>query len=209
MSHEALTGRQWRFLAGLDQADVDRFCEAVRVRELTEGQWICRPGDPADTFYFVIDGLLSICTESEDGRCVATELLLPGECGGCCCLGNRPGTTVLGARVVLASRVGVVERARMIQMICEMPQLAFGLLDMMQSRERKLEEKLIRVLSLPARERVQAFFADVGAPPLEEAARLPLTHQDIADLLGLTRETVSRAISELRRSERRRSSVAS
>ncbi len=201
MSRIEMSRRRWGFLTGLDQKASERFWQVVRERTLPVGAWVCRPGDPADTFYFVDEGMLCVSTESEDGRCVATELLRPGECGGCCCLGQVPGTTVLGARAILPSRIGAIERREFVPLIAENPSLAFGLLDVLQSRERKLEQRLIRVLSLPALERVRDLLSDVGAASVFGMQQLPLTHQDIADLLGLTRETVSRAIAELRRAE--------
>ena len=55
-----------------DPASMERFLALCHRRRYPNKTAIIRPGDPANTLYYVIDGSLAVCTEDEQGR----ELIL-------------------------------------------------------------------------------------------------------------------------------------
>jgi CRP-like cAMP-binding protein len=56
-------------------------------------------------------------------------------------------------------------------------------------------------MSMMAKSRVASFLIDLGqrSKTTTNSIKLPMSHQDIADHLGLKRETLSRTITELQR----------
>ena len=52
----------------LDQAAVERFLAHCQRRRYPNRTDVFRPGDPAGTLYYVVNGSVSIIAEEEDGR---------------------------------------------------------------------------------------------------------------------------------------------
>jgi hypothetical protein len=55
-----------------DPASMERFLALCHRRRYPGKTAIIRPGDPANTLYYVVEGSLAVCTEDEQGR----ELIL-------------------------------------------------------------------------------------------------------------------------------------
>ena len=51
-----------------DPASMGRFLDACHRRRYPGKTAIIRPGDPANTLYYVVEGSLAVCTEDEEGR---------------------------------------------------------------------------------------------------------------------------------------------
>src|SRR5690606_33166946 len=63
----------------LDQAVIDRFLVHCQRRRYPNRTDVFRPGDPAGTLYYVVNGSVSIIAEEEDGRELVLGYYGPGE----------------------------------------------------------------------------------------------------------------------------------
>lgn len=167
-------------------------CSEFRYRRGTE---VFGEGEETEYVYQIISGAVRTYKLLSDGRRQINSFHLPGDL-----FGLENGTTHrFTAEAVVETRVRITRRR--------------GLLDTMQSRDtgassflnlvtRSLQHAENHMLLLgrkTALERVAAFLLEIderlGHPTV---MGLPMSRRDIADYLGLTLETVSRAFSTLR-----------
>jgi CRP-like cAMP-binding protein len=160
-------------------------------------------GDPADRVFQVVSGVLMLYKLLADGRRQVVELLGPGDMFGYSLeeLYDCSAETLVPCTVTGYDR-SAFERS---------PTLLHTLNRCMQAQLGALREHAMLLGRKSALERVASFLlrcvpnrgghACLGSRQNGECAdvRLTMTRQEIADYLGLTIETVSRAFSELRR----------
>jgi CRP-like cAMP-binding protein len=72
------------------------------------------------------------------------------------------------------------------------------LIRILAAKQRSLAYRLIEVSALPARERLLDLLGRLQREPGGPRGRLPLTHEEIANCLGLSRITVTRTLTALR-----------
>jgi CRP-like cAMP-binding protein len=72
------------------------------------------------------------------------------------------------------------------------------LIRILAAKQRSLAYRLIEVSALPARERLLDLLGRLQREPGGPRGRLPLTHEEIANYLGLSRITVTRTLTALR-----------
>lgn len=158
-------------------------------------------GDPADRIFQVVDGAVMLYKLLPDGRRQVVELLGAGDVFG---LSSKPtcdsSAETLTAALVTAYDRSTVERS---------PSFLTRLNRCVQAQICALHEHTVLLGRKSALERVASFlmrFAPRHSCPayqtgeaMPAVVRLTMTRQEIADYLGLTIETVSRAFSELRR----------
>jgi CRP/FNR family transcriptional regulator len=161
-------------------------------------------GDPADRIYQVMDGAVMLYKLLPDGRRQVVELLGPGDVFG---LSSRT-IYEASAETLTPVQLGVYDRT----VVERSPVFVQKLNRCVQAQMCALHEHAVLLGRKSALERVASFllrfvpdrggFGCVGRTAGREdlaKVRLTMTRQEIADYLGLTIETVSRAFSELRR----------
>ncbi|BBF92082.1 helix-turn-helix domain-containing protein [Blastochloris tepida] len=180
--------------------DVDGEIEGQRVR-FAQHSLIFLEGDPADRIFQVVDGAVMLYKLLPDGRRQVVELLGPGDIFG---LSFKPvydsSAETLSPALVTSYERSAVERS---------PHFLARLNRCVQSQICALHEHAVLLGRKSALERVASFlmrFVPLHTCPTHQereqmlaTVRLTMTRQEIADYLGLTIETVSRAFSELRR----------
>jgi CRP/FNR family nitrogen fixation transcriptional regulator len=161
-------------------------------------QEICRQGQEASTWYYVIAGAALRGIIKADGRRQVVDLLFPGDFFGLTAHNEydytveaaTPGTIVAGypRKSVETCADSNPELGR------ELRQIAFEGLS-------RLQEQLLIVGRITAQEKVASFIlamADRLSDGRNDCITLPVSRYDIADYLAVSVETVSRALSELK-----------
>lgn len=170
---------------------------------LAQHTHVFREGDQADRIYQVIEGAVMLYKLLPDGRRQVVELLGPGDVFG---LTDSPQHEC-SAETLVAGCVRVYERS----LVESSPHLLRAISQCLRVQICALHEHAVLLGRKSALERLATFLircipdrGGIGCkgPMLGKDTaniRLRMTRQEIADYLGLTIETVSRAFSELRR----------
>jgi CRP/FNR family transcriptional regulator len=161
-----------------------------------------REGDDATRIYELVDGAVMLYKLLPDGRRQVVELIGPGNVFGISAIPvyECSAETLVSGQAIIHDRA-VVERS---------PELFRRLSARLQAQFCAMHEHAVLLGRKSALERVASFIMQCvpgrggyGCPgPSGDNSinvRLGMTRQEIADYLGLTIETVSRAFSELRR----------
>ena len=164
----------------------------VHRTSLRKGEILFEKNKPSDALYGLVSGQVKLFSTAEDGRQISFGLLGPGELVGA--LGvPRHSSAIALAHCELATL-----KQRDLQPLMERhPVLREALAYSSAEAARQLSERIedAAFLSIDARvEKALLDFARRFGERMEERVCVRLRQQDLADSLGLSRESVSRVL---------------
>ena len=153
-------------------------------------------GEPAEYLYRVVSGAVRKMRFSSDGRRQILAFCLPGDVFGL----ELGETHSLSAEAVNDAELVMVRRSMIEKAAADDPRAARCWLAHASSSLTKAREHALILGRKGASERVAAFLLLISERfPRGQEIDLPMSRMDIADYLGLTIETVSRAFTEMER----------
>lgn len=170
------------------------------VRRYRRDTLLITEGDHGDTLYIILAGRLRAYSANlESEREVTYGVYLPGEYVGE--MGLDGGLRAANVVTLEASTVVVVTRPTLEAHLREDPAFAFELLNKVIRRARAATMGLRQIALNDVYGRVKALLEALAEPQGDGTllVRERLTHKDIAQRLGCTREMVSRVMKDLER----------
>jgi CRP/FNR family transcriptional regulator, cyclic AMP receptor protein len=180
---------------GLDRSELDSFAAVTRERSYPRGSVIVFEDDPGDALFIVREGRVKVVLIGEDGREVILGILGVGDhFGELSLIDGRPRSAHVIA--MEEARLLVLRREDFRQRVQESPRVGWALMQELSARLRKADEQIGSLVLLDVNGRIaQLLLARFGSDAAAvRGARL--THQQIAQMVGASRETVSRAMKE-------------
>ena len=191
--------------AALDQRELVSLNAIGRTRMLAAGESLIWEGDESVLVANVIEGVLKLSTGTEDGREQIVGMVFPSDFIG------RPFGAVTGHGVTALTdaQVCIFNRRDFDAFAREHPGLQHKLLQRTLDELDRTRRWMLLLGRKSAGEKVASFLlemadrtavagCDAAAAPLEVRMDLPVSRQQIADVLGLTIETVSRQFTRLK-----------
>lgn len=168
----------------------------VRMR-FDRNEEIFGQDEPAEYVYRVVSGAVRTMRFSSDGRRQILGFHLPGDVFGL----ELGDAYSLSAEAVGPSDIVMVRRSALDKAASDDPGAARSLLKLTSEQLAEAREHALVLGRKGAGERVAAFLLQLADRFVAKREMdLPMSRADIADYLGLTIETVSRAFSEFERS---------
>ncbi len=161
-------------------------------------QTIFNEGDDARYSYKILEGGVRLCKVRSDGRRQIADFLLPGDMFGFE-EGDEHSLTAEALCDVVVMRCA---RNQVERLSDESPDVRRKLMTLLRRELSAAQQHLVMLGRQTAKERVSSFLlllAERNGAEDGEALDLPMGRQDIADYLGLTIETVCRALTDLKR----------
>lgn len=189
--------------ADLGQESLDALASMVQVRRYPKGAFIVGQRDTGACMYLLTAGRAKVSLASEEGRELVLDYLeAPAHFGEMSLVDARPRS----ADVIAVTDVEVlaIDGKDLSMAIRIQPKLALSLIATLSRRLRTMIGRLEDMAFHDARHRVMRVIMNVATANLEArgvAEIRGMTHYDIATLAGTSRETASRIISSLVRSE--------
>ena len=198
--------------SGLQRDELLKFAELTRERTYPKGSVILFQGDPGDSLYVLRQGRAKVVLIGEDGREVILGVLEPGaHFGELALIDDQPRS----AHVIAMedSQLLILRREDFRRRVEANPSIAWALLTELSRRLRRADQKIGGLVLLDVPGRISRLLLDLSSESSNGTIEKPLTHQTIAQMIGASRETVSRAMKEFQqegliRVERRRIAVA-
>ncbi len=182
--------------ASADQFSVIATCSGVIATEFSynKDEDIYGEGEPSEYVYQVIQGAVRTYRLLSDGRRQIGAFHLPGDV-----FGLEPGSTYrLTAEAIVDTTVRLVKRRSLEVAAGSNAQVARNLWTMTAGDLRHAEDHMLLLGRKTAMERVATFLLEMDRRLAKAGMMaLPMCRRDIGDYLGLTLETVSRALSQL------------
>ena len=186
---------------GLDENDLEAIARVTIKRSIDKDQVIILAEEEGDALFIIIKGQVKVSILSEDGREVILSLLGEGAVFGELSLldGKPRSANVVATR---NTEIYTLRRPDFLQLMYRVPQIAISLLAELASRLRRSDRKIegLALLDVTGRisETLLQLATDQGTDS-EEGIVLKgrPTHQELANMSGTTRETVSRVLKRL------------
>lgn len=196
---------QWRERSEwcvLKSDDIQFLDDKKSTRVFRNGEFIFYQGDACGGVYTVVSGVLAIRKTDSEGHSALVRLRHPGET-----IGYRDffsgGIFTTSAQALSDGSLCFIEKGAVDQLLERNPSLGLGFLQQMAMDLQTAEETILQSVALPMRTRMAHLLLtlkDRFAEADDQGAlsmKLPLSRQDIADVLGARPETVARIIHAL------------
>ena len=198
--------------SGIDRTELQRFADMTRERFYPRGSVILFENDPGDSLFVVRQGRVKVVLIGEDGREVILGVLgVSDHFGELSLIDDRPRS----AHVIAMddSHLLVLRREDFRKRVEASPAVAWALLSELSRRLRRADEKIGGLVLLDVPGRIARLLLDLADETGANTIEKRLTHQTIAQMIGASRETVSRAMKDFQEAnwvtiERRRITLA-
>ena len=192
--------RKAPLFTSLDDAASASLRASMDSVKISKGNILFGEGDEGDHLYVIISGKLKLGTSSGDGRENLLSILGPGEMFGELSLFD-PGPRTSTATAVTDAKLLSLGHKDLIPWLAQYPSVALHLLERLAQRLRRTNEAVGDLVFSDVPGRVAKALIDLGERFGEKSdegllVRHDLTQEELAQLVGASRETVNKALAD-------------
>lgn len=185
----------------LDDEEAQRLDRNGLVRRFRRGALIYAPTEESGSVFLLASGRVKIKDLTPDGKETILAFIEEGEIFGELAI-VEDDTRQEYAEAVTDSEVLLLPRADMLWLMQRRSDVALSITKLIGFRRRRIENRLRNLLFLSSRDRLLRILVELVEDHGEWKAdgchiRLRLSHQEIAGLIGVTRETVTATLGQL------------
>jgi CRP/FNR family cyclic AMP-dependent transcriptional regulator len=185
----------------LDEEELKALSELTFTRKFGKDGVIILAEEEGETLFIIKKGQVKVSIVSEEGREVILSLLGPGTVfGELSLLDGKPRS----ANVIATGETSLVmlRRSDFVQLIYKTPQIATALLAELATRLRKTDRQIEGLALLDVTSRISETLLQLATDQGKESSdgitiESRPTHQELANMSGTTRDTVSRVLKRL------------
>jgi len=168
----------------------------VSRTSVRKGEVLFEKGEPSEHLHGLVSGQLKLYSQGGAGKQVSLELIAPGELLGVVDLaGGKPRHANVVA--LTNAELATLRRRDLERLMERHPALAAALSREAADAAARLAHRLEDAAFLSIEDRIEKTLFDLAerfGQKVDSGTRIQLRQQDIADLLGLSRESVSRVL---------------
>ena len=180
----------------LDAQRLETMSRISSLRQVPRGNTVLREGDHTDNIYFIVNGALKVLVSDEEGREVILSILGPGEMfGEMGVLDDHPrSATVIATQ---SSDLVLVNKGDFQRFLVSSFEVTLFIMRGLVKRLRVADRKIESLALLDVYGRVARLLLDLAEERDGRKVVAKVTKQDIAKMIGASREMVSRVMKEL------------
>ena len=197
---DAAVFRRVALFSELEAGELEALARAFSPRSYPSGSPIIRESEPGDLFFVILRGEVKVFVDSPDGREVVLSHLQTGDFFGEMAL-LEGETRSASVEALTDCELAVLARAEFFAVLERDFSLTRKILERLSSRLRKANEVIESMALLDVGGRLARYLirlADESGQPAVEGYFVVTrpTHQEIANSIGATRETVTRMLKQ-------------
>ncbi|HJQ31284.1 MAG TPA: Crp/Fnr family transcriptional regulator [Pyrinomonadaceae bacterium] len=198
-----INGHRLQLFDGLGHGDMSEITAAARSLRKERGEFVYTPGDPAETVYVLKQGRIKLSVLSESGKEFAIDIFQPGDIFGEFALADEETRSNM-AQALDSALMWVFRKRDFVRLLETRPKLAMNYIRLVGRRRRRMEKKLSDITAKDVAARVCELLHEVSTSSADADASapellVPLTHQDVASLIGAARQTTTTVLNDLER----------
>jgi CRP/FNR family cyclic AMP-dependent transcriptional regulator len=187
----------------LSAVDCEALAQLASRRRFPKDTVVFFENDEGDSFFMIVSGRIKVTILGDDGREVILTVLGPGDFfGEMALLDDEPRSAT--AIAIEECELLSLQRSDFESVIANKPSISLALVRVLTARLRKANHQISTLALLDVYGRVARVLMDMAR---DEGRRLKdgqiafrrATHQEIANRIGTTRETVTRMMKDLER----------
>lgn len=185
---------------GVSEKEIRRISDLCVERCFPRGATIFREGDPSNSLYILKSGAVKLISLSEKGSEAILRILRPGEIFGELLVSRekRAFTAVTAEDSV----VTVITRENFKELLSVIPSLSLNFVQVLSRRLAEVEKGIAESSHTWSYHRLAKILLQLSEQYGEEVPagtliKLRLTHEDLANLIGTTRETVTTQLNRM------------
>jgi len=192
--------RRAEIFRDVDGADVEALLQHFEPQRLRNGQVVFSQGEPGEHLFVVVSGRVTISRAEAGLPRAALAVLGPADMFGELSVFD-PGPRTSSATAASVAEVACLERDAMLAWVDTRPEIARRLLQVLARRLRRTNASLSDLVFVDVPGRLARVLLDLhqrfGSPDVPGApVEHGLTQSQLAELVGSSRETVNKALSE-------------
>jgi len=185
---------------GVDPDAADVLAKELEMIDARKGDVIFSEGEPGDSLYIVLSGKLKVGRRAADGRQNLIALMGPSDMVGELSLFD-PGPRTATATAVVDTRLARLRKQALRPWLSNRPEIAEQLLRVLARRLRRTNDALADLIFTDVPGRVAKNLLQMaGRFGSREGGVLRVTHdltqEELAQLVGASRETVNKALAD-------------
>jgi CRP-like cAMP-binding protein len=188
---------------GLTSEQLSRIAQLTEVRTYAPRAMVVSQGEPARALFAIVRGRLKVTSAGPDGRDTVLGIMAEGEVFGEVALLDG-GTRSASCTAIEACELLVIDREQFLELLEHSPGIAVKLLQVLAGRLRRLSQRSEHAAFLDVPSRLARSLLDLAsrfgergdAPKHEIQIMLRLSQQELGDLVGATRESVNKHLSD-------------
>jgi CRP/FNR family cyclic AMP-dependent transcriptional regulator len=185
---------------GVDPEAAEALASSLEYVDAPKGQVVFNEGEPGDSLYIVMSGKVKVGRRAADGRENMLAVMGPSDLVGELSIFD-PGPRTASATAVTDSRLARMKQSALRPWIQDRPEIAEQLLRVLARRLRRTNDALADLIFTDVPGRVAKNLLQMAARfGSREGNTLRVTHdltqEELAQLVGASRETVNKALAD-------------
>jgi len=184
--------------SGLDEEELTQISGIILLKEVKKNEIILYEEDTSEFMYIVLFGKVIVIQTTEDGKEIMLAAHQSGEFFGEMSLidGRTSPATVLATE---NSLVAIISKKDFFSLLTDYRKVLERMLEILSSRLRDSWKRIHMLNFKNASQRMKMLFLTLSFDKGKKTSdgvtlNIKLTHQNIGDMIGLTRETVTRVL---------------
>ncbi len=185
---------------GVDPAAAEALAQSLHFADYTRGETVFVEGEQGDTLFIVISGKVKVGRRAADGRENMLSVMGPSDMFGELSLFD-PGPRTATATVLTDTRLAYLAHSSLRPWIADRPEIAEQLLRVLARRLRRTNDALADLIFTDVPGRVAKALLGLAErfgtkEPDGVRVHHDLTQEELAQLVGASRETVNKALAD-------------
>ena len=181
-----------------ESAELEQIASTTMTQSFHKHEFIVREGDPGDRFYIILDGSVAVTRIASDGRETILSILKVNDFFGEMSLFDSSLRSA-SIKTLTDVTVGVIEEKEFLELLERNPRIGRYLVIALSQRLRAANQLIAATTSQDIRARLASLLLNLTqsfGEQVENGTRitLRLTNQEMANMIGTTRETVNRTL---------------
>jgi len=181
-----------------EDAELTQIASTVGIARFSKHQFIVRESEPGDTFFIIVSGSISVCRIAPDGRETILSILKEGDFFGEMSMFDSSLRSA-SIKALTEVEVGTINRAEFLDLLDRNPKIGRLLVIELAERLRAANALIAATTSQDIRARLASLLLNLSeqfGEPVDNGIKisLRLTNQEMANMIGTTRETVNRTL---------------
>jgi CRP-like cAMP-binding protein len=180
----------------IESKEFGLFFDNVGEETCPAGTMLFTPEESGERLYIIRQGRVDLFRVTPSGKRLVTRQILPGAVFG---IMGLLGQTMQGnyAETIEDSVIGVVTREDILEILKQRPEVSVRLLEVVGTRLRLIEERLVEATYSPVRVRLSHFL--LTNSDSISGVLTNFTHEEIGDIIGAARQTVTETLNLMQR----------